>query len=379
MSLRSLDGEIFPCAVLLVDRETQKSYIKDKQMLAVTRNQLIELCPTAYQIGSATVCEVHELAALAKLKFRRPVKTEGILILEYKSGKVDKFLMANPVPCVDLIKQRMQELGLAGDVHKAATSLRSMATANAIMEQAMEIEGRFSVSPSLELAQEMLSLLRQEVEALEAAGDGTEVMHDAALQHIRRFLTRDDVVQVLEGRGTGGSEGVRQEVQEVQRIEDAVLGTDHSTNDEQSRSPPRSPSPLTLDPAMLFPSPSGEEGEERRLLLEALTSPSPLLMSPSKMALVSEEETFQILSNAVTYEAEDEEPDLLDVSVLSKAEAGQQDLSDYLSHLDEEFNNMVQSFGDRAHSPRSVSTDGQRISGSSFDFAMEELERELNS
>ncbi|RYH30643.1 hypothetical protein EON65_04550, partial [archaeon] len=257
ISLKSIDGEVFQCSALITDPNTEKSFIKEKHLLAVTKQQIVELQPSTLFTSTAAVCEVHELAALGKLKFRKPGKTEGILILEYKSGQVSRFLMTDPSPCVTLIKKHMHDLGLNSNLCKSKRSLRYIATANELMDRANEIEinftrevnilhshtqdknqmnfnltiiqedmkdldspvhGRQQASSQYEkclhLIQEMMSLLRQAVEMYSEANDA---YYETCVNKIRNFLVRDDVVYILEwtykrhkqqvGQGSGSGRG----------------------------------------------------------------------------------------------------------------------------------------------------------------------------
>eukprot|EP01039_Chlorochromonas_danica_P003817 gene3817-4167_t len=359
ISLKTLDGQIFPCAVLRIDPATQKQFLKDKHLLAITRYQIVELVPVVYPLGCAEVCEVHELLALAKLRFRRTERSmygdrEGsVLMLEYRSGKVGKFLMANPVPCVDYIKEQMARLGMIGDAKKCHLKA-TLLTANEFMTNAKEIESQFSLEPSVVLVEQMMSLLRQAVEKFDEANDP---YFETVVGHIRNFLLRDDVTQVLE------MQSQRQGRMESVEGEESVLLEDFKDC-------------LTGPHPGSLPSSLCEEGSTVEEKKESVVEP------PAEM-----------LSATVTVEDKEDRPSMLrdsdilhdeDHLVKSVHTDHAEELDAFLEEIDVEFHNLLASFGQ--HSNGSSGQGGGVLHkeevknlDQGFDLSLEELDREFLS
>eukprot|EP01031_Cornospumella_fuschlensis_P027169 gene27169-32823_t len=381
ISLKSIDGEVFQCSALITDPNTEKSFIKEKHLLAVTSKQIVELQPSTLFSGTATVSEVHELAALGKLKFRKPGKTEGILILEYKAGQISRFLMPDPSPCVNLIKKHMRDLGLNSNLSKSKRSLRYIATANELMDRASEIETNFSREVSilhsqtkengnsavpaedkdnlqdldsrsygkrqasgqyekcLHLIQEMMSLLRQAVEMYSEAND---TYYETCVNKIRNFLVRDDVVYILEwtykrhkqgeqGSGDGGI-GLDESVLVLEEYKDCL---------SSPTSPTSPPSPVKAPPFL----------QEYDSLKKN--------KSPARTAASANVDPFAYIAQAVTYDSGEGEEDLHVLTPKSAAkgrlvgsgrkkskggDSAEDELEAFLKELDTEFDVMVKSF-----------------------------------
>lgn len=164
---------------------------KRKYILAITDTQIVELYPHKFKPGVAIASEVHELQALSKLKFKKG--EQGILLLEYKNGKVSKLLMDDPATCVERIKTRMTNMGINGSIKNKTE--RILENAQGFFKQAKEIETQFSLSPSVEYVQEMMDLLRKATEKFAEANDDSYM---DVMDFIKRFLQRPDVNSVLD-------------------------------------------------------------------------------------------------------------------------------------------------------------------------------------
>jgi hypothetical protein len=191
IALRAINGDIFNCFILVPMKNAGSTLARCKYILAITDSQIVELYPHSIKPGVAVAAEVHDLQALVKLKFKKG--EQGILLLEYKNGKVSKLLMDDPAVCVNNIKERMKNMGINGSI-KDKTE-RILENAQGFFEQAKEIETQFSLSPSVEYVQEMMDLLRKATEKFAEANDNhyMEVM-----DFIKHFLQRPDVNSVLD-------------------------------------------------------------------------------------------------------------------------------------------------------------------------------------
>lgn len=357
ISLKTLDGQIFPCAVLRIDPATKKQYLKDKHLLAITRYQIVELVPIVYPLGCAEVCEVHELLALAKLRYGRSADSEGrVLMLEYHSGKVGKFLMANPSPCVDYIKEQMTRLGMVGESKKCHLKA-TLLTANEFMASAKEIESQFSLEPSVVLVEQMMNLLRQAVEKFDEANDP---YFETVVGHIRNFLLRDDVTQVLEiqTQRQGRMESVEgEESVLLEDFKDCLTG----------------PHPSSLPSSLCEEGCTVEEKKE-----DVVELPAEMLYATGTAE--DKEDRPSIMSR--------DDSDILHDDHLIKVKPGHPDhaeeLDAFLEEIDVEFHNLLASFGQ--HSNGGSKEDGVVLHkeevkhlDQGFDLSLEELDREFLS
>ena len=223
ISLRSIDGQLYNCFTLVPVKKGQQTgsanYIKCKYLLAVTDSQLIEMYPHPNKIGMAVTAHVHLLTALAKLRFKKG--DPGVLILEFKSGKVSKLIMNDPGTCVDFLKSKMKQMGIRGNLKPK--SEKDIANAQACFKRAKEIETEFSRQQSIDLVREMMDLLRRAAEKFSEANDEgyTEVT-----KFINQFLTRADVAKLLDENSAAGLPGISMSasVDEADE-EDPSLGT----------------------------------------------------------------------------------------------------------------------------------------------------------
>lgn len=203
ISLRSIDGQLFNCFTLVPVKKGGSNYVKCKYLLAVTDFQLVEMYPHPNKIGMAVTSHVHPLSALGKLRFKKG--DPGVLILEFKSGKVSKLIMKDPETCVEFLKAKMKQVGIKGNLKPK--SEKDIANAQACFQRAKEIEAQFSVQPSIEVVREMMDLLRRATEKFSEANDAT---YTEVNEYIGRFLARLDVSKLLDensASGPGNSNG----------------------------------------------------------------------------------------------------------------------------------------------------------------------------
>lgn len=226
--IKSINGEFFDCSLYTLD-ETNKINIKKQIQLVVTSKQVIELSPLTFRPGMGYIEEVHQLIGLATIKFRN--QQIGLLILEMKSKKVLKYLIKDPLPCVECIKQAMTKLtGHAGQHEKKASSQemtkpsndppisndpkqQAIATALDCMQQSKEIENLFSFYPSYELIEKMMNLNRIATESFAQYSfrnhgnidPSHQIQYLEIVQDIQNFLLRDDVIQILDAHAKGQS------------------------------------------------------------------------------------------------------------------------------------------------------------------------------
>mmetsp|Transcript_32762 Transcript_32762/g.55234 ORF Transcript_32762/g.55234 Transcript_32762/m.55234 type:complete len:471 (+) Transcript_32762:82-1494(+) len=191
LSLRAIDGAIFHCYVLVPVKDSGTNLARCKYILAVTNLQIIELSPHTSKVGIAVAVDAHDLQALAKLKFKKG--EHGVLLLEYKNGKKLKLIMHDPSACVSYIKEKMQNVGIAGNVKTKEE--RNVENAEQYFERARDIERDFTLTASIDLIQQMMSLLRRSAEKYE---EGNDKGYETVNKFIREFLQRGDVKAVLE-------------------------------------------------------------------------------------------------------------------------------------------------------------------------------------
>eukprot|EP01032_Pedospumella_encystans_P035138 gene35138-39746_t len=160
VALRSIDGQMYNCTTLIPTRQPMSQQVRSKYILAITDTQIVELQPHSSKYGVAIVVEAHDLQALVKLKFKKG--EDGILLLEYKNGKISKLYMEDPAVCVGHIKTKMREMGIDGSVKNKNEKI--IENAQGFFFEAKKIETQFSLSPSVEYVQEMMDLLRKAAE-----------------------------------------------------------------------------------------------------------------------------------------------------------------------------------------------------------------------
>lgn len=195
ISIRAIRGEVFDCLILMPMNPPGKSMVRCKYLLAITDSQIVELYPHTTKPGVGVAAECHDLQALVKLKFKKG--EDGILLLEYKNGKISKLVMDNPGVCVDQIKNKMKEVGINGSVKNRTD--RIVEGAQGYFEQVKSIEKQFALSPSVEYVQEMMDLLRRATEKFAEVNDDNYL---EVMKFIRIFLQRPDVIDVLEASVT---------------------------------------------------------------------------------------------------------------------------------------------------------------------------------
>lgn len=191
VTLRSIDGQLYNCTILVPAVRYPTQLVRTKYILAITNTQIAELQPHVSKSGVAVVTEAHELQALVKLKFKKG--EDGILLLEYKNGKISKLLMEDPAICVGHIKTKMREMGIDGSVKNKNEKI--IENAQGFFFEAKKIETQFSLSPSVEYVTEMMDLLRKAAEKFAEANDNS---YTDVMGFIKKFLQRSDVNAVLD-------------------------------------------------------------------------------------------------------------------------------------------------------------------------------------
>lgn len=267
ISLNCINGEAFEGACYTLSNESNKVSINKRIQLFVTPKQIIEVSPSQYRVGMGHIQDVHELVALANIKFR--TQTVGLLILELKSKKTLKYLMKDPMPCVERIQIAMGRLtGNAGQYLKhqdepdcdtpassASSSRRTepiqvenhqeesmLATALDCRQQSKEIEKLFCLYPSYQLIEKMMNLNRIATEcyAQVAGNTGGSQEYLEIVETIQQFLLRDDVIQILDiharedslSRRKNQHEISQQQQQEEPVVMPAVQQEQHVLNED---------------------------------------------------------------------------------------------------------------------------------------------------
>ena len=79
------------------------------RFLVVTSEQIMEA--SADGINHLLLTDVHSLAALEKIKFKRDIS----LTLHYRSGTIRRYLMKESADCVRRISEHMANRGIEGN------------------------------------------------------------------------------------------------------------------------------------------------------------------------------------------------------------------------------------------------------------------------
>lgn len=188
INLASFDGHTFACIAVTQTEDRQR-------VLLLTRSQLIESLPITAKPGTVIIRDIHPLQGLTSIKFSRA--QFGIIILTFKSGVVLQYKVKNAAYCAELIKTNMMAIGIAGKVTKSKNLLDCIGSAEELLKKTKELEIEFSINPSITLIQELVDGLSEVVEKFDAANDSRYAL---VIKQIQNFLTRADVIDVLDGK-----------------------------------------------------------------------------------------------------------------------------------------------------------------------------------
>lgn len=416
LPLRSIDGQIFNCAIL-VPMKNSETFVRCKYILAITDLQIVELYPHSSKLGVAVAADVHELQALVKLKFKKG--DQGILLLEYKNGKISKLLMDDPAVCVGHIKAKMHNMGINGSIKNKNEKI--FENAQAFFHQAKEIETQFSLSPSVAHVQEMMDLLRKSAEKF---GEVSDNSYMEVMDFIKKFLQRSDVSEVLDG--TVGYTPLKMyraeqgELEEKPPLKDDILSTplapsrivDHK-NGEGQLVEKESETTAVFTPSTCAEAPvqGASPGSSAAHTPSALTptnasTPSALTPSGSHSYLLPDVDIeLSSLRNALTYHLDEDDQHFDNYAELSdsahpdyihspgpKKPVERCELSDMLDSMTQEFDSLLNSFTEtgktdtdtedgaphretlhrqfsiEATTTTSVATAGEDIGDNDFDF-----------
>lgn len=175
-----------------------KSVIEEN-FLMVTDTHLIELRSNKLNIGSAYVTFMHPISSLSKLKFRR----QESISLFFKEAPEDAMIYMCPdsADAVQQIQGVLKRHGVKGKHTNAATQ-RAIQNALNIVAEIQEKEKALDENPSVDKVDEIMSLYRQAAERFETAGDAR---HEEVMNHMRKFLKKPKIVEILEGSGAGSA------------------------------------------------------------------------------------------------------------------------------------------------------------------------------
>lgn len=190
LDLRNFDGVAFACLVLHEENQTSSG----KRVFLLSRNHAIDSIPMHHKPGVVIIKEVHDLSAICSIKYSRG--SYGRLILLFKSGASLLYKIKNASNCADTIVSYLDKLGIDGNLHKRSIfATEQVSKAEEILKKTKELEVQFSLSPSIQLIQELVDLLREAAERFDAASDER---YDVAIKTIQKFLSRADVVNLLD-------------------------------------------------------------------------------------------------------------------------------------------------------------------------------------
>jgi hypothetical protein len=397
VTLESLDGEMFDAFVLSNNNPNRKALTKQKTLLIILQEQIVEAIPLPGRNDRALIQSACQLEALNKLRYRPgavqndnnstaassffstylpsvlsaasslapspPLTSYGLLVLELKSGKLLKYYLSNPLPCVDIIKRRMKTMGLEGHhskqkIKEANTDFSStlststasspsfsppkrlkakltstgdlLELANHYLEESKDIERKFSIAPSFELIDEMMDLLRLAVEYF--ANIPNNRTYQEVISSIQKFLARDDVIEILDQKN--GRKWNR-----------------FSYKKAQLSSPSSDSMNILLDPMIgtagknsvsHLNSPSAEN------YFSSVSAPrpeSPIPVEDSSFLIELLERDYDIKFEDIEEELENEE-NVQAFLNLDTEEDVSQELGHILTKIDDEFQTLLQSFED---------------------------------
>jgi hypothetical protein len=190
INLASFDGHTFACIAVSQNEDRQR-------VMLLSKSQLIESLPNSAKPGTVIVRDVHPLQGLSSIKFSRA--QFGVIILAFKSGVILQYKVKNAAQCAELIKTNMMAIGISGKVTKSKTLLECIGSAEELLKKTKELEVEFSINPSITLVQELVDGLREVVEKFDAANDNRYAL---VIKQIQNFLTRSDVIDVLDGKSS---------------------------------------------------------------------------------------------------------------------------------------------------------------------------------
>lgn len=321
-----LDADLFPSFAVVLDSLSGHSSIGEKRFVGVSVKQVFELSVSDRGGGWLFVQDAHPLDALAKLRFRKgDEKKSGLLMLELKSGTTLKYLLRDPLPCVDAIRRQMNANGITGNVTRAvgnSTRFVEIKNAQEVFQRAAEISANFGDRPNIELVREMMDILRIATEKFAAAND---LQFEQVQQFARGFLQRADVLAVLDTAAAVDAppnlnEKISPKTEEMAQETVATAAVESSA--ELTR-----PAEAENRPPAVSPSPA-----------EALQ----LLVSPSLEMPPSHRDSIRKLEQAFTYSFDEFDVDVADgghsgdESSSSRTDKLADDLDHFLHHLDDE-------------------------------------------
>jgi hypothetical protein len=202
-------GRVFSCYTLSLSSGLSKS---PHYLVITSNNQIVEIKPYSskeHNVASSTapaasvsqvgkVIEVHELDDLLKLRYKISTR-EGALIMEFRSGRTFKYVMMDPIKCVQYLSGRMKVHGIRGCITKTSREEKARLSAQGCLERVLSIEAQFAVTPTFGLIEEIMDLLRCAAEKLDEVGDESFI---AVITYIREFLSRREVLSVVHAHPT---------------------------------------------------------------------------------------------------------------------------------------------------------------------------------
>lgn len=196
IDLTKFEGKAFAC-IIVQNVDSGSSQPNEKQrILLLSRTQLMETIPIPNKQGFTKIKQAHHLEGLSSIKFSRA--KYGVMILQFKSGSIFQFKVKDADTCADAIKKAMVDIGIIGKVTKSKETQKIQSSAEQLMQKIRGLEAQFSIHPTLDLIQELVDLMRETVERLDAANDERFI---TAIQHIQKFLSRNDVISILDKAG----------------------------------------------------------------------------------------------------------------------------------------------------------------------------------
>lgn len=130
--------------------------------------------------------------------------TRHCMSVDIQSGAVELYIYANGCievhVCMEFLMPCMLDLNsILQATHWSPAIEQQVSTGYELLETVRLLEERFSLDPSLEVLEAVMTLTREAVECL---GEAQDERHLKALHRMQTFLTRADVIKLLDGVDT---------------------------------------------------------------------------------------------------------------------------------------------------------------------------------
>jgi len=134
---------------------------------------------------------IHQLQSLAKVQIQ---KDKSNIVFQFQSGLSKVISTTEAMACCECIKKEMKSSGVEAH-HWSPVIEQQVSTGYELLETVHQLEEQFSLEPSFQLLESMMTLTREAVECL---GEAQDERHIKALRRMQAFLSRADVIELLD-------------------------------------------------------------------------------------------------------------------------------------------------------------------------------------